>query len=337
MNSCVFAILTLLLLYHSLRPFALEINIGSCECDPCQEVELVTQTVVYTQDIDFVALDEASFMEVVICGGGGAGGNGLDGIQFRCGDSGRNLDTIAGGGGGGGGSCITQNVNLGENRNFTLRVGRGGDVPSSDGGDTTLMGGEGVMLVARGGKGGKNATIEYVDEIAGTGSLSSDGGDGGSIEYQGVIFLGGKGGHNCIQVTDCGGVTNCQGGHVYPEDGREYTIGCTGGGGGQGFIQIIESVFDHDNLHAQGGGNSCGFRGGIDHGEGGGGGASSFPGASGTPGYPPSEAGNGGGRNGNPTPGRYGGGGGGGNTRGAGAIGAAGGDGIARITYYIQT
>ena len=205
----------------------------------------------------------AGYAEILVVGGGGAGGNSTPNYSWNGG-----MNTLAGGGGGAGG-VVTGLVWLAEGV-YTVNVGAGGTISDLTGGKSSIVcGDETIALAYGGGRGGANS----VGQSSACGGGGSGGRDGGavsadSVDADNVGYAGGRG-----EAVNAGG-----GGGA----GAQGSPGDWAGHVGNGGAGIASSITGHEVWYA--GGGAGGDRMTYSSGGKGGGGSSSAGGGACMPG-----------------------------------------------------
>ena len=205
----------------------------------------------------------AGYAEILVVGGGGAGGNSTPNYSWNGG-----INTLAGGGGGAGG-VVTGLVWLAEGV-YTVNVGAGGTISDLTGGKSSIVcGDETIALAYGGGRGGANS-VGQSSACGGGGSGGKDGGavSADSVEADNVGYAGGRG-----EAVNAGG-----GGGAGAQGSQGDWAGHVGNGG----AGIASSITGHEVWYA--GGGAGGDRMTYSSGGKGGGGSSSAGGGACTPG-----------------------------------------------------
>ena len=176
---------------------------------PSIRSDIVVETFVYTTGTTQTTYDrnfsEDTLCDILIVGGGGAGGY-----------------SYVGGGGGSGGYVYVQNITL--NGSYTIKVGKGGAITTGNGnnGENSSIIGPNVSYIALGGGGGAGGSVNGV--VSGIGN---NGGSGGGGSYR-----------NLSQVPASGGTSTQFSTYGYGNGGNGGSYGSPwsygGGGGGAG-------------------------------------------------------------------------------------------------------
>ena len=175
------------------------------------------ETTVYTSNNTYIPSAGVKYIEVEVCGGGGAG------------EAGQAYTDYAGGGGGAGGYArkLVKRADLGSSVTVTVGAGGTGGSSAGESGSTSSFG---THCSASGGGGGG---------VGGAGSYIPDGGAGGSGSSGDINITGGGGGagqvQNAKRHSGTGGSSFFGGGgRGRYSDGTGYSGGNYGGGGGGG-------------------------------------------------------------------------------------------------------
>ena len=176
---------------------------------PSIRSDIVVETFVYTTGTTQTTYDrnfsEDTLCDILIVGGGGAGGY-----------------SYVGGGGGSGGYVYVQNITL--NGSYTIKVGKGGAITTGNGnnGENSSIIGPNVSYIALGGGGGAGGSVNGV--VSGIGN---NGGSGGGASYRAIG-----------QVPASGGTSTQFSTYSYGNGGNGGSYGSPwsygGGGGGAG-------------------------------------------------------------------------------------------------------
>ena len=191
----------------------------------------------------------------LVVGGGGAGGDGY--VNY------------GGGGGGGGGVVEASGVAFPSGSSWTVRVGKGAVVQSTQAGESSISNGdEEICTVPGGGSGGRNSSSGYIEAVVGAagggGAMGNNAGAAGSFASHVLGMLpplsGYSGGNPLSFASGGGGGAGATGGAAYASSGQ-----LVGGSGGEGLASDITGELF---VYGSGGGGGS-LNGGSNYGPGG--------------------------------------------------------------------